>query len=88
MKFVSNKLLFYQLAARASMPFVRMHKIMGMIISYSSRLRHAACFSWWVQLLRMRLTLMDLLVHVLINTYYYFYTTANSESKDFFSVRS
>ena len=48
MKVVSNKLLFYQLAARASMPFVRMHKIMGMIISYSFRLRHAACFSWWV----------------------------------------
>ena len=34
----------------------------------------------------MRLTLMDLLVRVLINMYYYFYTTANSESKDFFSV--
>ena len=34
----------------------------------------------------MRLTLMDLLARVLINMYYYFYTTANSESKDFFSV--
>ena len=34
----------------------------------------------------MPLTLMDLLAHVLINMYYYFYTTANSESKDFFSV--
>ena len=30
----------------------------------------------------MRLTLMDLLARVLINMYYYFYTTA----KDFFSV--
>ena len=33
----------------------------------------------------MRLTLMELLTRVLINMYY-FYTTANSESKDFFSV--
>ena len=31
---------------------------------------------------------MDLLARVLINMYYYFYTTANSESKDFFSVIS
>ena len=29
---------------------------------------------------------MDLLPRVLINMYDYFYTTANSESKDFFSV--
>ena len=29
---------------------------------------------------------MDYLTHVLINMYYYFHNTANSESKDFFSV--
>ena len=29
---------------------------------------------------------MDSLAHVFINVYYYFNTTTNSESKDFFSV--
>ena len=31
-------------------------------------------------------SLMDQLFHVLTNMYYYFHSTANSESKDFFSV--
>ena len=78
MKVVLNQLLFYQPAAKASMPSVRMHKRKWLLFMLPFQLVGV--------IISLAFNFNGLTNPCVDNMYYYFYSTANSESKDSFLV--
>ena len=84
MKVVVNQLLFYQSAAKASMPSVRTYKWKWLLFI---RLAYDMLPFQLVGVIIWQAFNFDGLAQSCVNSmYYYFYSTANSESKDSFSV--